>query len=427
MTRPISRRRVLKTLSVGVGFWSFGVAPSRADKSPNEKLNIACIGVGNRGAANVAGVRSENIAYLCDVDDRQGGKTFQQYPKAKKYYDFRRLLDKEHKHIDAVVVSTPDHTHAPATAMALQLGKPVYCEKPLTHTVFEARRVAQLAQQAKVATQMGTQIHAGENYRRVVEIIQAGTIGPVHEVHVWVAKAWGGGDRPKQTPPVPKTLKWDLWLGPAPYRPYHPAYVPFNWRRWWDFGNGTLGDMACHYMDLPFWALGLRHPETIQAQRSPLHPETCPLGLQVEYHYPARGNQPPVKLIWYDGNRIPKTLFGHKMPGAGVMFVGKEGQMYANYSTYRLFPEEKFRGFEPPPRTIPRSMGHHREWIHACKTGASTTCHFGYAGPLTEAVLLGVVAFRSGQKLRWNHQEFTTGNDQADRMLHKEYRSGWKL
>ncbi len=428
MARTMHRRQALGTLLAGVGYWSFGASAPAASRSPNEKLVIAAIGVGGRGAGNVSGVASETIAYLCDVDDRHAAGTFNRFPKAKKYYDFRRMFDKEHKHIDAVVVSTPDHTHAPATAAALQLGKHVYCEKPLTHTVYEARRIAQLAQQAGVATQMGTQIHAGENYRRVVEIVQAGVIGSVNEVHVWVAKAWGGGDRPKDTPPVPKTLKWDLWLGPAPWRPYHPAYVPFHWRRWWAFGNGTLGDMACHYMDLPFWALGLRHPTRVRAQGSPLHPETAPLGLKVEYEYPARGNQPAVKLIWYDGNRIPKQLYGHKMPPNGVLFVGDKGLLFADYGRYRLLPPERFQDFTPPPRTIPRSIGHHKEWIQACKTGTSTTCHFGYAGPLTEAVLLGVVAFRSGEELHWDAQAFrVTNSEKANALLHKPYRQGWKL
>lgn len=428
MRQPTSRRDFLRHSALaGVGFWSLASARPAHSRWASEKLNIAVVGPGGRGEGNLAGVASENIVALCEVDMKRGGAAFQQFPQARAYRDFRRMLEKEEKNIDAVVVSTPDHTHAPAAALAMRMGKHCYCEKPLTHTVYEARVLAELARQHKLATQMGTQIHAGENYRRVVEIIQAGTIGQVDEVHVWVGKGWGGGERPKETPPVPDTLDWDLWLGPAPQRPYHPCYVPFEWRRWWDFGNGTLGDMACHYMDLPFWALGLRHPSTCEAEGPPPHPETAPLGLVVRYEFPRPGQQ-PLRLTWYDGNRIPGELYGRKMPGAGVYFVGRQGHLFADYGRYQLFPEDQFAGFQPPEPTIPRSVGHHREWIEACKSASPTTCNFDYSGALTEAVLLGVVAYRCGQKLQWDPQRLKAVNcPAADEFLHREYRHGWTL
>jgi len=421
-----TRRQFLRTAAAAapVGFFtSRAIAESN---SPNEKLNIACVGVAGRGGANVNGVAHENIVALCDIDSKRLGGAAERFPKAERYADFRKCLDQ--KNIDAVTVSTPDHTHAAPTMAALKQGKHVYCEKPLTHSVFEARIVAETAKQKKVATQMGTQIHAGENYRRVVEIIRSGAIGPVSEVHVWVAKGWGGGERPKQTPPVPEHIDWDLWIGPAPFRPYHPTYIPFYWRRWWDFGNGTLGDMACHFMDLPFWALDLRYPETVEAEGPDVHPETAPLGLKVHYQFPKRDKQPPVKLTWHDGNRIPQEVGGHKVPGSGVMFIGTEGRMFANYGSYKLYPESKFADVKPPQPTIPRSIGHHREWTRACKQGTPTTCNFDYSGALTEAVLLGTVAFRVGQRLKWDAKNLkAVGCPAADELIEREYRQGWTL
>jgi predicted dehydrogenase len=361
------------------------------------------------------------------VDQQRGGEAFEKYPQAARYRDFRRMLEKETR-LDAVVISTPDHTHVPAAVMAMKLGLHCYCEKPLSHTVYEARVAARVAAENKVVTQLGTQIHAGDNYRRAVEIVQAGTLGPVREVHVWVGTQWGGGDRPSETPPVPDHLDWDLWLGPAPERSYHSTYVPYYWRRWWDFGNGALGDMGCHYMDLAFWALGLRHPTTIEADGPPVHPETAPLGVTVRYEYPARGDQPAVNLTWYDGDRNPKELHGHKMPGAGVLFVGEKGMLFSDYGSHRLLPESEFEGFEPPEPTIPSSIGHHREWIEACKTGGETTCNFDYSGALTEAVLLGVVSYRAGKRLEWDAANLKATNcPEADEYLRREYRKGWTL
>jgi predicted dehydrogenase len=398
-------------------------------KSPNEKLNLGIIGTAGRARGNIQGVQGENLVALCDIDDLLLGRASEQFPGAKTYTDFRKLL--EHPGLDAVVVSTADHTHAPASVMAMRLGKHCYCEKPLTHSVHEARVVAQTALASKVATQMGTQIHAGDNYRRVVELVQSGAIGPVSEVHVWVnGKSWSGGERPDTTPEVPSNLHWDLWLGPAPERSYHPTYQPANWRRWWDFGNGTLGDMGCHYTDLAFWALGLRHPLTIEAEGPPVHPETAPPWIKVTYEFPSRGDQPPVRLTWYDGSRRPDLPAGVDFPrwNAGVLFVGARGMLMADYNRRQLFPEESFRDFTPPEPTIPASIGHHAEWIEACKTGAPTTCHFDYAGALTETILLGTVAYRVGQKLEWDAESLKARNcPEADRHLRRDYRPGWTL
>ena len=407
--------------------WS-QTAPAQST-SPNEKLNIACIGTANRAAANIADISGERLVALCDVDRNYLDRAGQQFPEARKYADFREMLDREVGKIDAVVVATADHTHAPATIRAIRQGLHVYCEKPLTHTVEEARIVAAAAKQHGVATQMGTQIHAGENYRRVVEIVQSGAIGDVQEVHVWVGKGWGGGERPVGGQEPPASLNWDLWLGPAPERPYWPGrYHPANWRRWWDFGQGTLGDMACHFMDLPFWALKLRHPVKCQAEGPEVHPETCPLGLIVRYEFPEREGLAPVNLTWYDGNLIPKFVAGQRVPGNGVMFVGSEGMMYADYGKYRLFPQNKFAGFKPPEPSIPRSIGHHAEWIKACKDGSPTTCNFDYSGALTESVLLGNVAFRTGETLQWDAANLKATNcPEADKYISKEYRAGWEV
>ena len=428
----LKRRDFLKTTGLGAtlisgGAWSELAA--RETKAVNQKLNIACVGTANRAAADVSGVKQENIVALCDIDKNYLDRAGKQFPGARKYADYRELIASEGDKIDAVVVATADHNHAPASIRAIRAGKHVYCEKPLTHTVHEARVIAEAAKKQGVATQLGTQIHATENYRRVVEVIQSGAIGDVTDIHVWVGKGWGGGDRPVGGQKPPSTLSWDLWLGPAPERPFFPGrYHPAQWRRWWDFGQGTLGDMACHYMDLPFWACKLRHPISCEAEGPSVHPETCPLGLTVRYQFPKRGDLVATKLTWYDGNMIPKEINGERVPGSGVMFIGSEGMMFANYGSYRLFPQEKFKGFKAPAPSIPKSIGHHAEWIKACKDGSPTTCNFDYSGALTESVLLGNVAFRTGKPLDWNAKTLKATNcPEADKYISKEYRSGWEV
>lgn len=434
MTHALNRRNFLKTgtaAALACGVWS--ELPAAESTSPNEKVNVAGVGAGGMGGSDLNMVNETglaNIVALCDIDDKILDQGCQKYKNAARYNDFRRMLEKEEKRIDAVVVGTPDHIHAPASVAAMRLGKHCFCEKPLAHNVHEVRIMTELARQKKLATQMGTLIHATSNYRRVVELVQSGAIGPVAEVHVWCGKGWGGGERPKETPPVPANLHWDLWLGPAPERPYHPCYLPANWRRWWDFGNGTLGDMACHLMDLPYWALGLKDPLSVEAKGPPVHPETCPLSLTVVYEYPARDKQPAVKLTWYDGEHRPPLLKEKNLPplGMGVLFVGSEGMVLADYGRCDLFPQEKFAKFERPKPSIPESPGHHKEWLLACKGGPAALCNFDYAGPLSEAVLLGTVAYRLGKKLQWDAAALKAANcPEADRLLRREYRKGWAL
>ena len=410
--------------------------------SPSEKLNVACIGVGGRGHEDLKGVAGENIVALVDVDGNTLGKAAAEFPKARTFKDYRRMLDAVGKEIDAVVVGTPDHTHAPATLAALRAGKHVYCEKPLTHTVAEARLVAQTTAKHKRVTQMGTQVHAQSNYRRVVELLQAGAIGTVRRVHTWVNTSYHGGDRPKDTPAAPEGLDWDLWIGPAPMRPYHKAYHPFWWRGWWDFGGGALADMACHHMDLPHWALGLRHPVTVAAQGPEDHPEASPRWLIVDYEYAARpgdiahGGGPGVHLTWYHGGKRPPEFENGTIPeahrnwGGGNLFIGDEGMLLADYGKHVLLPQEKFSDYKRPAATIPDSIGHHREWVEACKADAfgQTTCNFDYSGALTETVLLGNVAYRIGKKLEWDALKLKATNAaEADAFVTKAYRKGWEL
>jgi predicted dehydrogenase len=421
--RHLNRRAFIKGAAVfGSGVW-LGIGRGFASgKSPNDKLNIGIIGVGNRAEANISGVNSQNIVALCDIDEEYLRRAAEDFPKAKTYTDFRKLL--EQRDIDAVLISTADHTHAVATLMALEGGKHVYCEKPLTHTVQEARAVANAAAKAKVATQMGTQIHASSNYRRVVELIQSGAIGTVSEAHAFTHKSWGGSGRAGDPSPTPKHIHFDLWLGPAPARPYHPQYLPVNWRKWWDFGGGTLGDMGCHYLDLAHWALGLRHPKTVHAEGPPPNAETTPPWLIVNYEYEA------AKVAWYDGGKKPRLMNEGVVPDwkAGVLFVGSKGMLLADYSKHRLLPESKFAGFKAPARFIPDSIGHYDEWIQACKTGSPTTCNFDYAGALTEAVLLGNVAYRAGHKIEWDAANLKVTNDTAAmNFVARESRKGWTV
>ncbi len=427
-----SRRRFLQVTAATTAAASAGYFTSTAvaqSKSPNEKLNLAVVGTANRAGDNIQEIKHENIVALCDIDKTLLDRALREHTQARPYSDYREMIDRERDKIDAVLVATADHNHAPASIRAIRAGKHVYCEKPLTHTVAEARYIATEAMKKGLATQLGTQIHAEDNYRRVVEIVQAGVIGDVTDVHVWVGKEWGGGDRPEKADTPPATLNWDLWLGPAPVRPYAVGrYHPAQWRRWWDFGQGTLGDMGCHFMDLPFWALKLRHPIAVEAEGPTVHPETAPQGLIVRYKFPARGNMPALNFTWYDGSMIPKEVAGERVPANGVMFIGTQGKMFADYGKYKLFPSDKFENFTPPPKTIEKSIGHHREWLKACRDGSPTLCNFDYSGALSEAVLLGNVAYRSGKGFKWDGENMKIlDNPAAEKFLTKEYRAGWEV
>ena len=457
----ITRREFLGAAAAGAAFTILPrhVLGGPRNPAPSDTLNLALIGAGGHGSFLINEIISQSkwmppdlggidVVAVCDVDEKRASETtirtapfravnhagFKRFPEAKQYSDFRRMLDREEKIIDAVVVATPDHTHIPASVMAMKMGKHVYCEKPLGQNIQEVRIATEVARENGVATQMGIGNHSSETFRRVVELIRAGTIGKVSEVHVWCDQAWGDNHRPADTPPVPNHLNWDLWLGPAPYRPYHPAYHPISWRDWWDFGNGRLGDIGIHAIDLPFWALGLKSPLTIEAQGPPVNPESSSRSLVARWTFPARGDLPPVELTWYHGGRRPELLKEVNLPNwpIAILFVATDGMLISEIEVipprFELHPKKKFADSQPPPRTIPRSIGHAREWLEACKTGRPTTTDFDYSGPLTETVLLGNVAYRVGEKLQWNAENLKATNcPEADRFIRRTYRKGWTL
>jgi len=467
--RSTSRREFLQAgaaAGLALSFLPRRVLGGGAAVPPSETLTVAVIGTGGRGQNLVEALLPEpdvRIAAICDVTGENdysafyyrkpaGRNVVQQlieshyapndptgtYEGLPTYVDFRVMLEKE-RGIDAVVVATPDHSHAVITLAAIALGKHVYCEKPLARTIEEVRKVTETARAAKVATQMGQQGHSGEGIRQICEWIWDGAIGPVREVHAWSdTGGWAGReDRPAETPPVPADLDWDLWLGPAPHRPYHPIYTPYNWRGWWDFGTGSIGDMGCHNMDPALWALRLGHPATVEAYATRLNSETTPLGAIVRYEFPARGDMPPVRMTWYDaGLRPPRPDEmdpAEKFDPNGILFVGDKGKILSGgwgglNQGPRLLPKERMDAYSAPAPTLPRSAGHQRDWVDACKGGPPASANFDVSGPLTELVLLGNVAMRSGAKLAWDGAAMRAVNaPQADEFIRSHYRAGWTL
>ncbi len=445
------RRRFLKSSGLAAGASVLGFPAITRCQSPNSRIGVALIGVGGRGSAQLKASldAKADIVSLVDVNEHHLGTALQQAPKARSHRDFREVFAGRLDDIDAVLVSSTEHTHAFAILPALRAGKHVYSEKPLTRDVFECRRILETAAaRPELVTQMGTQIHASENYRRVVELVESGVIGPVREVHSWVSRAWGWQtqeeaekhkdiiytpDTPKQGMTVPEGLDWDLWIGPAPYRDFHEFYFPGpRWYRWWDFGNGTMSDLGSHRNDLPWWALKLDAPLTIEPVAGPEpHPDIAPASMAVKYTYGQRGGLPPVELTWYQGSFKPPQWREGKIPqwGDGTLFVGDDGMLLADYGKHVLLPEEKFKDFKAPEPYIAPSPGQQAEWFLACRgEGPQPLCHFGYSGPLTEANHLGNVAYRAGKKLKWDAKAMKFPNaPEAERFLKRDYREGWSL
>ncbi len=449
MTRLQSnRRRFLKTAGATAATFTILQAGSASSYAANEKLNIASIGAGGRAAGDIQECASQNIVALADVDWDRAAGSFQQFPEAKRFKDYRLMLEEMGDQIDAVIVGTPDHHHFHASMAAIARGKHVYCEKPLTHSVWEARGLTLAARKAGVATQMGNQAQAGERTRVVQEFVIDGAIGPIREAHIWTDRPsrglfdeyWPQGvDRPTDTPAIPNSLDWDLWLGPAPQRTYHSAYLPTKWRGWWDFGTGALGDIACHYFDPVFRALRLGPPDSVEASSTRVNTETYPVGSMITYQFPSRGESPAVKLVWYDGGLRPprpaQITSGDLMGTNGIMLVGDDGLLMSDWdSDWRLYPEQLARDYGAPPKKLERSPGHHAEWLAACKGGPVAGSNFDWAGPMTETVLLGNVALRSQlrealttTKLLWDANAISfVDHESANQFLRRQYRDGWE-
>ena len=436
-----NRRQVLRHLGAtsiaSVGSGSFSMTARGA--KPNDRLNLAIVGCGGQGAENLGKVAGENIVALCDVDEKRAADAFQRYPKAKRFRDYRKMLEALHQQIDAVVVSIPDHMHAPVSLAAMELGKHVYCEKPLTWSIDEARRMASLAREKKLATQMGTQGMAADAARTGIEVIRSGVLGDVTELHVWTDRPTGwwpqGIDRPRDTPPVPSSLDWNLWLGVASARPYHPAYCPFTWRGWKDFGTGAVGDMGIHNAAMPFAALQLGPPASAEIlQTSGLKPETFPASSRLKLEFPASGGRGLITLYWYDGGQKPSTelVGGSKLAANGAIVVGTKGTLSSVEWTggdWVLLPGDRFRDFKPPRRSQPRAPGqsHHQEWLAACRGGEPAFCRFdGFASKLTETMLVANLALRTGRKILWNAEAMEArGCPEASLFIRPEYRVGW--
>ena len=444
---PITRRHFLATAAASTAFLLVPrhVIAGSGDAAPSAKLNIAGIGLGYMGPGKLRNLESENIVALCDVDLNFAAKTINKYPTAKVWTDYREMLEKQ-KDIDAVLIATPDHTHAVIAMAAIKAGKHVFCQKPLCHDVYEARMLAQAAAESKVATQMGIQGHSSEGFRLICEWIWSGGLGEIREVDAWCSLSyypWGhdwwsskfGAGRPKDTPALPDKLNWDLWLGPAPERSYHPAYHPAVWRCWWDFGNGMMGDRGAHTLDSVVSSLKLGAPESIEATTCGGSAETHPLSSVVTYRFPAREGLAPVKLTWYEGLRAPRPPEledGFEMPReGGVIFKGSNGTLMCGVygDSPRLIPETAMHEFKRPPKTLPRVKGSHEMlWVNAAKSGIQPGAHFGYSGPLTEICLLGNIAKRVDARINWDAKNMKITNlPDANKFVRAEYRKGWSL
>ncbi len=430
MAPKISRRNFLRTAALGVAAMKTGPAIART-RSANEKLNVAIVGTGGQGGSNVKGMLKENLVAVCDVDFERAGPGFRHFEKSRRFTDFRVMLDKMHNEIDAVVVSTPDHTHFHPAYMAMDLDKHLYLEKPLAHSVWEVRKLTELAARKGVATQLGAQRHTKPNMHRVVELIQSGAIGQVSEVYSWVSSDRGMRPRKPETTPVPDTLDYDLWLGPVEFKPYDPEITPYGWRFWWDFGTGEPGNWGCHILDIPYWALGLEHAAYVSASGPEPHPEMTMQSFTSTLEFPAKGDRPALKLHWSQSPSGPDILRELNLPNKGNnnLFIGSKGMLLCGFDQLKLLPEDKYADFEPPEPFIPDSPGFHQEFINACKGDpAPPTCNFGYTGPMTESVLLANAAYRSKSAFDWDHAAMTCkGAPGAQAYIKPTFKKGWEM
>lgn len=436
----LNRREALKLqAAIGLGLYLPATAVcARGEDSPNEKVDIACIGLGGQGGHQLNGLQKQNLVALVDCDEERAGNAFQRFPNAKKFTDFRRLFDEYSEKFDAFTVSTPDHTHFHPAFIGMSLKKHLYLEKPMSRTVKECRILTELARTNKLATQLGVQRHSGNGMRRVVELVRAGAIGKITEVYTWMDGNRGMPEPPKEFPPVPATLDWDLWLGPAKERAYSPEYCPYKWRFWWDFGTGETGNFGCHILDVPFWALDLAHCEWCAADGPEIDAQRTPKSMQVTYKFPARKSWDgktdlaPVTMHWSHGRpvEILKKYGLDKQKGGNNLFIGEKGLMFCDYQWARLFPEEQFKDYQTPEQSIAPSPGFHNEWINAIKGGVPATCCFDYSGPLAETVILGNCAYRAGAKegFIWDWQNVKSPDNTAiNEYIYPKYRKGWEL
>lgn len=447
--RSLTRREFIGTAGAAVAGLTIvprHVIAGSGATPPSERLNVAGIGVGGMGAADIGAVARDkgvNIVALCDVDTRRSADTYQKFPRAKQYRDFRRMFDEMEKDIDAVVVATPDHTHAVAAMAAIKRGKHVYCEKPLAHSVHEVRELMKAAAEQKVVTQLGNQGHSSDSIRQFCEMVWDGAVGKVHTIHAGCAAVNSGIDKLpllKQEHPVPSTLDWDLWLGPALQRPYHPAYLPGSWRGWVPFGNGTVGDWVCHVVDPVFWALDLGIPTTVRAEVQDYNPRTqgdaFPKGDKITFEFPANEKRGPITMHWYSGTenipQPPELESDEKPVQTGAVVLGEKGTIiYGSHgaSGARLIPQAKMDAYQRPEKTIPRVRGHQEDWLNAIRAGTKAGSDFSYGGPLTEIAMLGVIALKfPGAKLEWDAKNMRFKNSaEANQWVNPPYRKGWSL
>jgi predicted dehydrogenase len=422
---------------LAAGFFATHGFGLRAADGPSDTLNLAVIGLGGRGGQNLAGLRSQNIVAVCDVDELRAGRAYEQHAKAKRFRDFRRMFDEAGREIDAVVISTPDHTHFHPAWWAIERGKHVYLEKPLAHEVEEVRRLTTAARAKGLATQLGSQRHTLKALRAAVELVRAGVLGEVKEVHSWIDSSRGMPEPLGAPEPPPKTLDWELWLGPVADRPYRPGLVPYNWRFWWEFGTGETGNWGCHILDIPFWALELSAPVRVSGSGPEPDAERTPKSLASRLDFPARTSAsgatlPPVSLHWHQGRPDVLDTLGaggkgkELGKGRNTLFIGTEGQLVCGFDDWLLLPTEKFATVKPA-QTIPPSPGFYREWFDACRGGTPATCNFDYAGPLTEAVLLANIAYRVQGEFAWDAAAMKSGRSDVDALLRREYRKGWEV